>query len=308
MLVLDVPARCAHGPASDDRRAASSAWCPRWARSHEGHLSLIELARRRADDIVVSIFVNPLQFERRDDFDRYPRPIDDDVAACAAAGAAAVYAPTAATMYPEGFQTHIEPGPLADVMEGAMRPGHFRGVTTVVAKLFGAVWPDVAVFGEKDFQQLAVIRRMVDDLDMGVEIVAAPIVRESDGLALSSRNRRLAPEDRAAAACTALPLDAAAALVAGGERDGRTIEAAAEESRRGRAAGAPRVRHGVRPGNPGAARRPHRPGPHRHRGVVRRHPPHRQLRARSYRARTTAITTPLKMAWAMIVGPMRRNR
>jgi pantoate--beta-alanine ligase len=196
---------------------------------HEGHLSLIELARRRADDVVVSIFVNPLQFERRDDFDRYPRPIDDDVAACNSAGVAAVYAPTAGTMYPDGFQTHIEPGPLADVMEGAMRPGHFRGVTTVVAKLFGAVWPHVAVFGEKDFQQLAVIRRMVDDLDMGVELIAGPIVREPDGLALSSRNRRLPPDDRAAAICVPRALDAAAVVVAGGERDVPTIAAAARD-------------------------------------------------------------------------------
>jgi pantoate--beta-alanine ligase len=228
VLVLDVPR--AMRAWSGQRRQAGRlvGLVPTMGALHEGHLSLIELARRRADDIVVSIFVNPLQFERRDDFDRYPRPIDEDVAACTAAGAAAVYAPTARTMYPEGFQTHIEPGPLADVMEGAMRPGHFRGVMTVVAKLFGAVGPHVAVFGEKDFQQLAVIRQMVDDLDMGVEIVAAPIVREADGLALSSRNRRLPAEDRRAAACIPRALDAAAALVAGGERDGPTIEAAAE--------------------------------------------------------------------------------
>src|SRR4051794_40784979 len=165
---------------------------------HDGHLSLIEHARHRADDIVVSIFVNPLQFERGDDFERYPRPIDDDVAACIEAGVAAVYAPTAAVMYPDGFQTHVEPGTLAGGMEGAVRDGHFRGVATVVAKLFGAVRPHLAVFGEKDFQQLVVIRRMAEDLDMGVEIHAVPIVREPDGLALSSRNRLLPPADRAA--------------------------------------------------------------------------------------------------------------
>jgi pantoate--beta-alanine ligase len=194
---------------------------------HDGHLALIELASERADDVVVSIFVNPLQFERGDDFDRYPRPIDDDVAACAAAGVSAVYAPTAAVMYPDGFQTHVEPGALADGMEGAMRPGHFRGVATVVAKLLGGVRPHFAVFGEKDFQQLAVIRRMVDDLDMGIEIVAAPIVREPDGLALSSRNRRLAPADRAAAVCIPRGLEAAAAAVTAGERDVAAIESAA---------------------------------------------------------------------------------
>jgi pantoate--beta-alanine ligase len=199
---------------------------PRWGGLHAGHLSLIELARRRADDVVVSIFVNPLQFERTDDFDRYPRPIDDDVAACVSAGAAAVYAPTAGTMYPPGFQTHVEPGRLADVMEGAMRPGHFRGVTTVVAKLFGAVRPHLAVLGEKDYQQLVIIRRMTEDLDMGVEIVAAPTVREADGLALSSRNRLLTAEDRAAAVCVPGALDAAATAVADGVRVAAEIEAA----------------------------------------------------------------------------------
>jgi pantoate--beta-alanine ligase len=229
VLVLDVPR--AMRAWSGQRRQAGRlvGLVPTMGALHEGHLSLIDLARRRTDDVVVSIFVNPLQFDRREDFDRYPRPIDDDVAACNAAGAAAVYAPTARTMYPEAFQTHVEPGPLAAVMEGAMRPGHFRGVTTVVAKLFGAVWPHVAVFGEKDYQQLAVIRRMVDDLDMGVGLVAAPIVREPDGLALSSRNRRLAPEDRAAATCIPRALDAAAAAVAAGERDVPAIEAAARE-------------------------------------------------------------------------------
>ena len=194
---------------------------------HEGHLSLIELAHRRADDVVVSIFVNPLQFERGGDFDRYPRPIDDDVAACGAAGVAAVYAPTAATMYPVGFQTHVVPGPLAGVMEGAMRGGHFQGVLTVVAKLFGAARPHVAVFGEKDFQQIAIVRQMVDDLDMGVEILAGPIVREPDGLALSSRNRLLPPDDRIAARCVPHSLDAAAAAAAAGERDIAAIESAA---------------------------------------------------------------------------------
>ena len=127
---------------------------------HDGHLSLVTIARRRSDDVVVSIFVNPLQFDRAADFDAYPRPIDDDVARCADVGVDAVYAPTGSTMYPPGFETHVEPGALAAVMEGAARPGHFRGVTTVVMKLFAAVRPDVGVFGEKDFQQLAIIRRM----------------------------------------------------------------------------------------------------------------------------------------------------
>jgi pantoate--beta-alanine ligase len=194
---------------------------------HAGHLSLIELARR-ADRIVVSIFVNPLQFDRGGDFERYPRSMDADLAACERSGAHAVYAPTAAAMYPPGFETRVVPGSLAEVMEGVMRPGHFEGVTTVVAKLLGAVRPDVAVFGEKDFQQLAVIRRMVRDLDMGVDVVAGPTVREPDGLALSSRNERLSPEDRAAASCVPRALAAAAATAAGGTADNTEIEQAAQ--------------------------------------------------------------------------------
>jgi pantoate--beta-alanine ligase len=194
---------------------------------HAGHYSLVTLARAHADDVVVSIFVNPLQFDRDADFTTYPRPIDDDVRGCAEMGAAAVYAPTAAVMYPPGFQTHVEPGALAGVMEGANRPGHFRGVTTVVTKLFGACRPDVAVFGEKDFQQLAVIRRMVIDLDLGIDIVPAPIVREPDGLAMSSRNRLLAAPDRAAAVCVPRSLEAAEAVVAKGVTDAAAVEAAA---------------------------------------------------------------------------------
>ena len=175
---------------------------------HEGHLALIGEARNRADVVVVSIFVNPLQFNRRDDFDHYPRPIDGDLDACRAARVDAIYAPTAATMYPPHFQTHVSPGELALPLEGADRPGHFRGVTTVVAKLFNAVRPDTAVFGQKDYQQLVVIRQMAADLDMGIDIIAAPTVREPDGLALSSRNRRLSAEQRDAARCVPAALDA----------------------------------------------------------------------------------------------------
>jgi pantoate--beta-alanine ligase len=193
---------------------------------HAGHLSLVELAAARTDDVVVSIFVNPLQFDRAADFDSYPRPIDDDVARCAEHGVDGVYAPTAGAMYPSGFETHVEPGTLATVMEGAARPGHFRGVTTVVTKLFGAVQPDVAVFGEKDFQQLAIIRRMTCDLDLGIEIVGAPIVREPDGLAMSSRNVRLTPVARAAAVCVPRALDAAVAAAATGGSAAEVVGAA----------------------------------------------------------------------------------
>jgi pantoate--beta-alanine ligase len=196
---------------------------------HAGHLALIEEAHRHGQAVVVSIFVNPLQFNRSDDFDKYPRPIDQDVASCAAAGVDAVYAPTAAAMYPAGFQTHVEPGPLAAGLEGSSRPGHFRGVTTVVAKLFGAMRPDVAVFGQKDFQQLAIIRRMVTDLDMAVEIVGLPTVREPDGVAMSSRNQRLSPENRRAAVCVVEALRLVAEHVAEGRRDVGELLAAAGE-------------------------------------------------------------------------------
>ena len=191
---------------------------------HDGHLALISDARKHADVVIVSIFVNPLQFNRRDDFDAYPRPLDDDLNTCRRCGVDAVYAPLASAMYPEGFQTYVEPGALADVLDGPSRPGHFRGVTTVVAKLFGAARPNVAVFGQKDFQQLAIIRRMVSDLDMAIEIVGIPTVRESDGLALSSRNRRLSPEQRAAAVCVPQAL-AAVANAAESERSSAKLQA-----------------------------------------------------------------------------------
>ena len=196
---------------------------------HAGHLALVEEARRNGDLVVVTIFVNPLQFNVRDDFDTYPRPIDDDLEACRAAGVDAVYAPTAATMYPPGFQTHVEPGVLADSLEGAGRPGHFRGVTTVVAKLFGAVEPDVAIFGQKDFQQLAIVRRMVVDLDMGVTIVAVPTVREPDGLAVSSRNQRLTALDRRAAVCLVEALRIVEGAVSSGEHDTARLESLARD-------------------------------------------------------------------------------
>ena len=192
---------------------------------HDGHMALVSEARRHADVVIVTIFVNPLQFNRPDDFANYPRPIDDDLAICRTHGVDAVYAPVAATMYPDGFQTHVEPGALADVLEGAQRPGHFRGVATVVTKLFNAARPHVAVFGQKDFQQLAIIRRMAADLDMGIDIVGMPTVRESDGLAMSSRNRRLSPEQRAAAACVPASLRAVRDAIAAGERDAEALVA-----------------------------------------------------------------------------------
>ncbi|GAA1135043.1 pantoate--beta-alanine ligase [Nocardioides aquiterrae] len=180
---------------------------------HEGHASLMRVARERIGDdgpLVVSVFVNPLQFGPGEDLDRYPRTLDADVEVCAREGVDIVFAPGVDEVYPGGEpQVTVDPGPLADVLEGRIRPGHFRGVLTVVAKLFGLVRPDVAVFGEKDYQQLALIRRMVLDLNMGVEVVGAETVREADGLALSSRNRYLDPEQREQAVALSRMLRAA---------------------------------------------------------------------------------------------------
>lgn len=238
MDVLTTPVAMREWSRARHRDGLVVACVPTMGALHEGHLALVSEALRRADVVVVTIFVNPLQFDRRDDFDAYPQPIDDDLAQCAAAGVHAVYAPTAATMYPPGFETHVEPGALAEPLEGAGRPGHFRGVTTVVTKLLAAVQPDVAVFGRKDYQQLAIVRRMVADLDLGVEIVGLPTVREADGLALSSRNRRLSPDDRAAAVCIPQALQAAAAAFGAGEREPFALVAAASA----RLAAEPRAR------------------------------------------------------------------
>jgi pantoate--beta-alanine ligase len=167
---------------------------------HEGHLSLIEAARKKgADEIVVSIFVNPVQFGPNEDFQRYPRDEKADLAKCRRAGATAVFLPAAESMYLEGSSVFVEETSLSLGLCGASRPGHFRGVCTVVAKLFNLAHPNFAVFGEKDFQQLQVIRRMVRDLNFDLEIVAAPIIREKDGLAKSSRNVYLGKEERDAA-------------------------------------------------------------------------------------------------------------
>lgn len=196
---------------------------------HAGHLSLVTLARRHADRVVASVFVNPAQFDRADDLARYPRDLERDGALLAGAGADVLFAPDAAEIYPPGAQTFVTVEELAQPLCGAHRPGHFRGVATVVLKLFSIVQPDVAVFGEKDYQQLAVIRRMVRDLFLDVDVLAAPIVREADGLAMSSRNRHLAAAERAAARCLAAALAAGEAAVAAGERTAAAIRAAATD-------------------------------------------------------------------------------
>jgi pantoate--beta-alanine ligase len=184
---------------------------------HEGHRTLVRAARERGGSVVVSVFVNPTQFGPGEDFDRYPRTWDADLAALAEEGADVVFHPPVAEVYPPGsLGVTVDPGPLGDVLEGAVRPGHFGGVLTVVAKLFGLVRPDVAVFGEKDYQQLTLIRALSRELALGVEVVGVPTVREDDGMALSSRNRYLSAGQRSAAAAISAALRAGAAAGHGG--------------------------------------------------------------------------------------------
>ncbi len=185
---------------------------------HEGHLSLCHEARRRADRAVTSIFVNPLQFGANEDLARYPRDLEADARQLRECGVDVLYLPSAAAMYPPGFQTEVTVTGVTQGLCGRSRPGHFRGVTTVVAKLFNAVKPHVAVFGEKDFQQLLTIRRMVADLDFDVEVLGMPIVREPDGVAMSSRNAYLSAPERRAARCLSRALDTARAAFEAGER------------------------------------------------------------------------------------------
>jgi pantoate--beta-alanine ligase len=185
---------------------------------HEGHLSLVRRARAENEVLAVSIFVNPTQFGPTEDLERYPRTPERDQALLEAEGVDVVFMPTPAVMYPPGASTRVEVGPLAAILEGALRPGHFAGVATVVTKLFHLTRPRRAYFGQKDAQQLAVIRRFAADLNLPVEIVGCPIVREADGLALSSRNRYLSPAERQAALVLSRALGVAAAAYADGER------------------------------------------------------------------------------------------
>ncbi|MBM3676963.1 MAG: pantoate--beta-alanine ligase [Actinobacteria bacterium] len=201
------------------RRAGRVGLVPTMGALHDGHRSLLSAARDECDTVVMSLFVNPAQFGDTGDLSAYPRTEESDVARAAEAGVDVVFAPTAEAMYPPGFQTWVEVGELGRILEGAHRPGHFRGVATVCLKLFNIVRPNVVFFGQKDAQQVAVLRRMLLDLDLEIELRALPTVRDADGLALSSRNARLSPADRKIAltlprALASMSPDAARAILA----------------------------------------------------------------------------------------------
>ncbi len=215
----------------DIRSALPGTWglVPTMGYLHEGHLSLIRRAKAECDHVAVSIFVNPTQFAPTEDLSKYPRDLERDLRLIEPLGVDLVWNPTPEIMYPNGYQTWVEVETLTKPLEGAMRPSHFRGVTTVVAKLFNAVQPHKAYFGQKDAQQAAVIRQMTRDLSYPIEVVVCPIVREADGLAMSSRNKYLEGADRQAALVLSRALAAAKDLYDAGERDAETLRAKMKE-------------------------------------------------------------------------------
>jgi len=215
--------------AEEARRAGKSIGCvPTMGALHEGHLSLIRRCRAENDLVVMTLFVNPIQFDRKDDLARYPRDLDRDARLAGEAGVDIIYSPGVDEMYPDGYATYVTMEGLADRWEGATRPGHFRGVATVCTKLFTACRPHRAYFGQKDYQQSLVVRRLVADLNLGFEIVVLPTVREADGLALSSRNVLLSAEERRQASVLPRSLSVAQAAVKRGERDAEKVRAGIE--------------------------------------------------------------------------------
>ncbi len=217
-LVLHRPHEMTAWSAAARARGDRIVFVPTMGALHAGHVALLEEGRRRGQALVLSVFVNPTQFGPQEDLAKYPRTLPQDLALAAGAGVDVAFVPEAADMYPAGYQTFVEVRGLSQGLCGERRPGHFVGVATVVAKLFLIVRPDLALFGEKDFQQLAVVRQMSADLNLGVEVVGSPTVRELDGLAMSSRNAYLSPPDRARAAVLHRALQGARAAVASGER------------------------------------------------------------------------------------------
>jgi pantoate--beta-alanine ligase len=226
-LVIRAPAQMTAWSRAARARGARIAFVPTMGALHEGHVTLLREGLQYGDRLVLSIFVNPTQFGPSEDLARYPRDLPGDLAKAASAGTDVAYVPDAAAVYPPGFQTTVEVGELARGLCGPFRPGHFAGVATVVCKLFNVVQPDAALFGEKDYQQLAIVRRMVADLDMGIEIVGVATVREPDGLAMSSRNAYLSPAERARALSLSRALFAARDAAAAGERDAPAMVARA---------------------------------------------------------------------------------
>ena len=224
--VITDPARMQRRAGGARREGRRIALVPTMGALHEGHCSLIRIARDRADLVITSVFVNPTQFGEGEDFNRYPRDLDRDVVLAGEAGAGIVFAPSRGAMYPAGYGTAVTVERITEVLEGAVRPGHFRGVATVVAKLLNLTQPECAVFGQKDAQQVAVIRRMVRDLDFPVEIVVGPTVREEDGLAMSSRNAYLTPQQRGEAPVLYRSLQEGSAMIRAGERDPEKIRRA----------------------------------------------------------------------------------
>ncbi len=219
MLTIDNPTAMREWALLQHHERKTVGFVPTMGALHEGHRALIEKAKSMSDVVVVSLFVNPLQFNVLSDFEKYPRPVEADIRICESISVDVVYAPTYDAMYPHGFETKVVPGSLSLPMEGTSRPGHFEGVTTVVTKLFNAVQPTYAVFGEKDYQQLVILQSIVRDLDMSVQIIAVPTVREPDGLALSSRNLRLSSAARATAVVIPQALAIANELFTAGERN-----------------------------------------------------------------------------------------
>ncbi len=216
---------------SEDQRLERKtvAFVPTMGFLHEGHLSLVREAKNRGGVVVVSIFVNPMQFNQSSDFDKYPRDEAQDERALEALGTDVLFIPPPAEIYPDGYQTAVEVEKVSQPLCGAFRPGHFRGVTTVVAKLFNMVKPHCALFGEKDFQQCVVIKRMVQDLNFDIDIVSLPTVREEDGLAMSSRNARLSATEREMSLCVSRALRTAQELVSGGQVSSAVILRAVQQ-------------------------------------------------------------------------------
>jgi pantoate--beta-alanine ligase len=225
MIVADQVADVRQAVRDVRRRDLPVGCVPTMGALHAGHASLIEAARRDCRFVVVTIFVNPAQFGPHEDFTRYPRPLETDLAVCRQAGVDLVLLPSVETLYPPGFSTIVEVETLSRVLEGASRPGHFRGVTTIVLKLLNIVQPDIAYFGRKDFQQQLIVRKMCRELDLPVEIRTCPTIRESDGLALSSRNRYLEGSDRKTAVVLSQGLFAAERRLKAGTQDVRAVSA-----------------------------------------------------------------------------------